>query len=203
MSINIIIIILTAIISIIAFRNTHLLEELLLWPQKMKGKPEQFYRLLTAGFVHADYTHLGFNMFTLYFFGEILADKLHGIGPSYFLLLYLTGIIISCIPSYIRHQNNAAYRSLGASGGVAAVVFAMIYLYPWEKIYIFFIPIGIPCVLYAIVYLIYTIYMSRSGKGIVNHDAHLWGSVYGLLFMVAIDPTHGAYFIQQISQWRF
>ncbi len=203
MSINIVIIILTAIISVMAFRNQQLLDELLLWPQKMKGRTEQLYRLLTAGFVHADYTHLGFNMFTLYFFGEILAGRQSGIGPSYFLLLYLTGIIISCIPSFIKHKNNPAYRSLGASGGVAAVVFAMIYLYPWEKIYIFFIPVGIPCVLYAVLYLAYTIYMSRSGKGIVNHDAHLWGSVYGLLFMVCIDPSHGTYFIQQISQWRF
>src|SRR5690606_7566445 len=139
-----------------AFGNEKLKHSLLLYPAGMQH-PGQWYRLLTAGFVHADYMHLLFNMITFYFFGGIVAQLL---GGEMMLLLYLTGSIVSCLPSMIKHRGNPAYRSLGASGGVASVVFAMIYMAPWEKIYIFF-AIGLPSIVFAVVYLIYTGYMSK------------------------------------------
>lgn len=203
MNVTIFIIAFTATISFLAFNNGKLLDNLLLWPAKMKNNPAEYYRLLTAGFVHADITHLAFNMITLYFFGAILQGSKSGIGVPYFTLLYFTAIIISCIPSTIKQANNPAYRSLGASGGVAAIVFGMIYIYPWEKIFIFFIPIGIPCIVYALFYLAYTFYMARKGRGYVNHDAHLWGSLYGIVFMIIIDPTHGRFFFGQIMHPQF
>lgn len=198
MSITILIIVITAIVSIMAFSNEKLMNELLLWPARMHT-PVQAYRLLTAGFVHADYMHLAFNMISLYFFGDILQRT---IGPERFLVLYLIGIIVSCIPSYLKKRNDPGYRSLGASGGVAAIIFATIYMYPWAKIYLLF-AIGMPSILFAVLYLGYTAYMARKGAGIVNHDAHLWGSVFGLLFMlVAVDPTHGQYFINELMHPR-
>jgi membrane associated rhomboid family serine protease len=200
MSITVIIIIITAAISLLAFTNDQLLNGLLLWPAKMNG-PGQYYRFLTAGFVHADYMHLLFNMFTFYFFGGLL-EATPGVGPEKLIILYLSGIIISCIPSFIKKRNHSGYRSLGASGGVAAIIFASIYLEPWNKIYIFF-AIGMPSIVFAVLYLAYTAYLARKGDGIVNHDAHLWGSVYGLVFMLIIDPSHGLYFIEQLKHPQF
>src|SRR6218665_1318054 len=145
MSVTIMIIIITAAISLMAFNNDRLLNGLLLWPARMNS-PLQYYRLLTAGFVHADYMHLLFNMFTFYFFGEIMEQV---IGEERFILLYLSGIVISCIPSFIKKKNHPGYRSLGASGGVAAIIFASIYMAPWNKIYMFF-AIGMPSIVFAV-----------------------------------------------------
>jgi membrane associated rhomboid family serine protease len=200
MSVTIIIIIITSGISLLAFTNNQLLNSLLLWPARM-NQPTQYYRFLTAGFVHADYMHLLFNMFTFYFFGSLLEGPM-AIGPENLVILYLTGIIVSCIPSYFKKRNHPGYRSLGASGGVAAIIFASIYLSPWNKIYIFF-AIGMTRFFFAVLYLAYTAYLARKGEGIVNHDAHLWGSVYGLLFMIIIDPTHGMYFLEKLQHPHF
>ena len=89
------------------------------------------------------------------------------------------------------------YASLGASGGVAAIIFATIYLDPWQKISFFFLP-GMPSIVFAVGYLIFTAYMARRGQGRVNHDAHFWGSVFGFLWMIVIDPSHGQYFLNQL-----
>jgi len=191
------VIVLTALISILAFNNEKLKQRLLLYPAGMQ-QPGQWYRLLTAGFVHADYMHLLFNMITFYFFGGIVAQLL---GGERMLLLYLTGIVVSCLPSMIKHRQNPAYRSLGASGGVAAVVFAMIYMAPWDKLYIFF-AIGIPSIVFAVLYLVYTGYMAKQGRGVVNHDAHLWGALFGWVYVaIFLDPQHGLSFIKNILNW--
>lgn len=197
-SLTIVIIVVTAIVTFLAFSNPRLLNALLLWPAIM-DRPKEYYRFLTAGFVHADYVHLAFNMFTLYFFGELLEGAL---GPARFLALYLLGIIVSCVPSYLKKRKDPRYRSLGASGGVAAIVFAFIYLSPWSKLYIFF-AIGLPSIVFAVLYLAYTAYLARKGSGIVNHDAHLWGSVFGFLFMLVVDPSHGQFFIRQLMSPSF
>ncbi len=189
------IIIVTVGISLLAFRNQKLMDDLLLWPFRMQ-QVNQFYRFLTSGFVHADMTHLIFNMVTFYFFGILLQGQ---IGTVYFLMLYLIGIVVAGIPSYIKKQNNPGYRSLGASGGVSAIVFAAIYLNPWSKLYLFF-AIGMPSIVFAVLYLVYSGYSAKKGIGIINHDAHLWGALFGIVFMLIIDPTHGRYFISQLMQ---
>lgn len=188
----------TALVSLLAFKNEKLLNSLMLWPAIMK-QPKEIYRLFTAGFVHADTMHLAFNMITFYFFGEILEEWL---GVERFLLLYFLGIIVASIPSMIKQKDNPNYRSLGASGGVAAIVFAMIYLAPWSKLYLFF-AIPLPSILFAVGYLVYTGYMAKKGGVVVNHDAHLWGSIFGIVFMLIIDPSHGGSFIDQIMHPQF
>ncbi|MBE2290251.1 MAG: rhomboid family intramembrane serine protease [Chitinophagaceae bacterium] len=193
MSFTLITVIITVAISIAAFNNESLVNKLILWPRYMHD-PQEYYRLLTSGFIHADWNHLIFNMVSLYFIGSS-AESILGMG---FLTLYLTGIIISSLPSFLKHRNNSYYRSLGASGGVAAIMFFFIYFAPWSKLYIIFLPIGIPAILFGVLYLVYEAYMAKKGGGTMNHDAHFWGAVYGLVYALIIDPTHGKLFINAV-----
>ncbi len=189
----IITVVITVLISMAAFNNEALANKLILWPRYMDS-PQEYYRLLSSGFIHADWNHLIFNMISLYFIGSS-AEYILGMG---FLTLYLTGIIISSLPSFLKHRNNSYYRSLGASGGVASVMFFFIYFAPWSKLYIIFLPIGIPAIIFGVLYLIYEAYMAKKGGGYMNHDAHFWGAVYGLAYALVIDPTHGKLFINSI-----
>jgi membrane associated rhomboid family serine protease len=197
MGITIIIIAITAIVSIAAFNNVDLLNKLVLWPRQMNS-PAEYYRFITSGFIHNDWNHLLFNMFALYCFGSNVENGL-GVGAGLFVFIYLTGIVISSVPSFIKNRNNSYYRSLGASGGVSTIVFLTIYYFPWSRISLMFIPIGIPAVIFAVLYLIYSVVMSKRGTGNINHDAHIWGSVYGIVIAVIIDPSHGLSFIDQLS----
>jgi membrane associated rhomboid family serine protease len=189
----IITVVITVLISMAAFNNEALANKLILWPRYMDS-PQEYYRLLSSGFIHADWNHLIFNMISLYFIGSS-AEYILGMG---FLTLYLTGIIVSSLPSFLKHRNNSYYRSLGASGGVASVMFFFIYFAPWSKLYIIFLPIGIPAIIFGVLYLIYEAYMAKKGGGYMNHDAHFWGAVYGLAYALVIDPTHGKLFINSI-----
>jgi membrane associated rhomboid family serine protease len=198
LTLSLIIIIITCIISITAFSRPGEIDKLSMWPYMVK-EHKQYYRFITAGLVHADYMHLGFNMLTMFFFGkyiETIFQQLFG-GKIYFLLFYVLALIVSDIPSYIRHRNNYGYRSIGASGAVSAVVFAFILFQPWAKIVVFVIPM--PAVLYGVLFLGYSVYMSRRGGDGINHDAHFWGAIFGVLFPLAIRPELAKYFIEQIS----
>ena len=193
MTFTIIIVAITVLLSIAAFNNETIINKLILWPRQMNN-PQEYYRLLTSGFIHADWNHLLFNMITLFYMGR-WAEYILGAG---FLTLYLTGIIIASLPSFLKNRNNSYYRSLGASGGVAAVLFFFIYSTPWSRISMMFIPIGIPSIIFGVLYLVFEAYMAKKGAGNVNHDAHIWGSVYGLFFALLTDPTHGLSFINAL-----
>ncbi|MFN4286035.1 MAG: rhomboid family intramembrane serine protease [Lacibacter sp.] len=201
LSSTLIIIILTALISFSAFNNQKILNDLIFWPPMIKNK-HQYYRFVTSGFIHADLAHLAFNMITLYFFGRVMEDFYNmKLGPVGFLLFYLGGIIASEIPSYIRHLNNYHFRSLGASGGVTAVLFAFILLAPWSTLYVFFLPM--PAIVFAILYLSYTAYMARRGADYINHSAHLWGAIYGVVFTLLVQPGVWQHFLRQLLRPQF
>jgi membrane associated rhomboid family serine protease len=185
MPITLIIIAITCIVSYMAFNNRRLMDDLILWPPAITRQRE-YHRLVTYGVVHADFNHLLFNMFTLYFFGRAMepffTDRLGTFG---FVLFYLGGLVFSILPTYFKNRENPAYRSLGASGAVSAVLFAFILLAPWQQIIVLVLPM--PAIVYAVLYTGYSIYMDRRGQGNVNHSAHLWGAAYGLLFTILID----------------
>ncbi len=189
--------------SMASFNNAELLNKLILWPSRMDS-PGEYYRLLTSGFVHANYMHLGFNMFTFYFFGRTIeyVYTLYGLSSYMFPLLFISGIVAAALPSFAKHKSNPYYRALGASGGVAGVVFSFVYFAPWQKIYLFGI-IGIPSIIAAVAYLIYSAYMSKKGTDNIGHDAHFYGAIYGFIFTVIFEPSHGQVFLQQIMNPRF
>ncbi len=192
----------TVLLSIAAFNDNRLADKLILWPAKM-NQPGEYYRLLTSGFIHADWMHLLFNMFTLFFIGRAVEQEflIHGLTPWLYVLMYLAGIVVASIPSFLRKRNNPYYRSLGASGGVAAVLFSLVYFAPWAELYIYFLPV--PNIVFAILYLIYSVYMSKRGNSTINHDAHFWGSIFGFVFTLLIEPSHGANFLQELLSFRF
>lgn len=197
---TIIIILITALISFGAFNNNKLYQDLLLYPPAVNRG--QWYRFLTSGFIHADLQHLLFNMLTLYFFGRVMEDYLKAeLGNWAFLVLYLGAIIVSDIPSYLKHKDNPGYASLGASGGVSAVLFAFIILAPWSTIYVFILPV--PAVIFGALYMGYSIYMSRKGTDNVNHDAHLWGAIFGIVFILINMPEQLSGFFQKILHPNF
>lgn len=204
MSLTLIIILVTIAISYYAWQNPSTLENLILNPYKV-SKKGQYYRFITSGFVHADFMHLLFNMLTLWFIGEGI-ERLFGMlfggnGRIYFGALYLLGIIVSDIPTFLKHRNSSNYNSLGASGGVAAVLFAAVLYAPLLEICLYFL-LCIPGFIFGILFIGYSYYESRRGSGFVNHDAHMYGAIFGLLFMAAVYPAAVPGFFEQISGWR-
>lgn len=195
MSLTILIIAITVLISVKAFSDNGLLDKFILWPRRMQSNPQEYYRLVSYGCIHADWNHLLFNMVSLYFIGKNVEEIL-GFG---YLILYYTALIVSALPSFLKNRNNSFYRSLGASGAVSAVLFFFIYYEPWSTLRIMFIPVDIYCAVYGVVYLAIEIYMSKRGSGNVNHDAHIWGAVYGLFYAFLVDPSHGTNFLYTIT----
>jgi membrane associated rhomboid family serine protease len=194
----------TVLISMYAFNQPELMKRFILNPYIVKSRGE-YYRFVTSGFLHKDHMHLLFNMITLYFFGRIIESVFQAIfggrGAIYYVALYILAIIVSDIPSYFKYRHTPGYSSLGASGGVAAIVFAFILFLPLEKINLYlFIPI--PGFILGGLYLMYSYYQGKRAADNINHDAHLYGALFGLLFCVMMYPASVQNFIDQLKNWR-
>ena len=196
---TLLIIAVTALVSWLAFNNRGLEDRLILWPPAVT-RHRQFDRLITHGFIHADWQHLIFNMITLFFFGRQVEQVFGGgIGGTLgYLFFYLSAIVMAILPTYLRHKGDSHYRSLGASGGVSAVLFAFILLAPWAKMIIFPIPLPVPAIVYAVLYTAYSIWMDKRGGDNVNHSAHLFGAAYGVMFMSVVRPDAWRDFLAQL-----
>lgn len=191
MSYSLIFVIVTVLVSLAAFNNDQLRGKLIFWPWRMNDNPSEYYRFITAGFIHADYEHLIFNMITLFFFGpsvEYIFEDI--VNPLFYPIIYISAIAISSIPGYIKFKKNANYSALGASGAVSAIIFASIYYNPWSMINFI-----IPGFLFGIIYLVYSYNKARKNNDNIGHDAHFTGALYGLIIAYIIDPYHGKTFI--------
>jgi len=191
----------TVLVSWLAFNNPRLLDRLILWPPAITRR-HQYDRLLTHGFIHADFQHLLFNMITLYFFGRLVEHWfVPYIGRIGFVLFYLSALLVAILPTYLRHRNDSGYRSLGASGAVSAVLFAFILVQPWSLIFVFFLPV--PAIVYGVLYVGYSVWMDRQGHDNVNHSAHLWGAGYGILFTLLMEPRVATSFLARLLHPSF
>lgn len=192
MSITLILVVITVLTSIAAFRDEQLFGKMLFLPYDV-NRFGQYYRFLTSGFIHANWMHLGFNMYVLYIFGmfvELRFIELFGFAGAYFyLLMYLLAIVIAEIRSYFKHRHSGEYASLGASGAVSAVVFSAILFNPTGSIGIIFFPVTIPAIAFGLLYLAYSAYMSKYGSDNIAHSAHFYGAIFGLVFPGIIRPA--------------
>ena len=206
-SFNITVLLVVAIVvtSLYAWYSPLKQQKLIMNPYRV-AKNKEYYRFITSGFIHSNYPHLIFNIFALYLFGEyiesLFLSKFGSIGYLYFGFLFIAGVVISDIPTYLKYRNSPHYNSLGASGGVSAVVFSCILFHPLMGIGFVFLPgVSIPGFIFGILYIIYSYYQSKNSSDNINHDAHLYGAFFGLVFSILIDPTAVPSFFSKISTW--
>jgi membrane associated rhomboid family serine protease len=184
----------TIVTSIYAFNDTSLFGRFMLHPYSVSRK-HKVYTLITSGLIHADWMHLIFNMITFLSFGFPLE---RAIGSWQFGLIYLVGLILSDIPTVIKHKNDMWYNSLGASGAVSAVLFSAILLAPFNSIFIFPIPFPIWSIIFGPLYLVYCVYASRQSRDNINHDAHFFGALTGLILTIIVVPGVISGFLNQL-----
>jgi membrane associated rhomboid family serine protease len=149
--------------------------------------------------------HLFFNMFALYFFGDVIEQTYQmafgELGIVLYIGLYVLGIIASDIPTYLKHRNHPHYNSLGASGGVSAVVFASILFYPTQRICVYFV-FCLPSFIFGALYMLYSYMQAKKGGDYINHDAHLFGALFGIVFSIITIPSSIVQFFEQVAGWR-
>ena len=197
---TILIIIITCFVSIMALSRNDITEKLQFNAAKVYHKHE-YYRLISHGFVHANWEHLIVNMIVLYSFGKATELYFHynfgRMANAYFLILYFGGMLFSNVYALIKYHKNPYYNAIGASGAVSSILFCTILFNPWSKIY-FFGVLPIPGVLFALLYILYCGYMNKKGGDSIAHDAHLLGSVFGLIFPIIMDPNLLESFIKKL-----
>jgi membrane associated rhomboid family serine protease len=188
----------TVVTSIYAFNDHTLYGKFMLHPYSVYRK-NKLYTLITSGMIHSDWMHLIFNMMTFFFFAFALEAQ---IGSLRFGLIYFASLILSDIPTIFKHKDDFWYNSLGASGAISGVLFSFILFYPLTPLYLFFIPIGIPAVLFGGLYLLYCVYASRQSRDNINHDAHFFGALTGIIITIIIIPGIVPHFISALFGGR-
>lgn len=202
-SLTLIIIIITCLVSYQAFENRDISQKLRHHPYSEKRNSE-FYRFISSGFVHGDWMHLLINMYVLYEFGTVVEMKFLEMfgdlqGRLYFLALYFLTIMFADIPTYIKHKDNPGFASVGASGGVSGILFVYVLFHPWSWLLLYFI-IPIPAILAAVAYVIYSSWASKNSQGRIDHDAHLYGAIFGFLFAIVLRPSLFNDFLTRLTQ---
>ena len=143
-------------------------------------------RMFTSGFLHVDFSHLLFNMLTLYFFADVVIST---VGVTKFALIYLASLLVGNLLSLFFHKEEYHYSAVGASGAVTGVLYSAILFYPDMGLYLFFIPIAIPAWIFGLLYLLYSIYGMKSRMGNIGHDAHFGGAIAGYVLTIAFVPS--------------
>jgi len=190
----------TCILSFLCFQNDEMRDRFIFNPYIIREQ-RQWYRFISSGFIHADWMHLLVNMFVFYMFGTVVERYFGSVyeerGPLNYLLLYFGGMAVSTIRTYHKHKFDTGYRALGASGAVSAVVFSYIVFNPLEKLCLYGI-LCMPGIIFGAAYLVYCYYAGKRGVGYVNHDAHMWGALFGFFFTILLKPYLAIYFLKQL-----
>jgi membrane associated rhomboid family serine protease len=199
---NLAIIIVTVLISLLAFYNREIFDRFKFNAYTIKHNG-QAWRFFTYGLIHADWMHLFINMFVLYSFGKVVIEAYVNYfdvkGYLLYLLLYAGGIVFAVLFDFGKHKDDIYYNAVGASGAVSAVLFASILIYPTGSLYLFPIPFPLPSVIFGVIYLVYSAIMARRAKDNIGHNAHFWGAIFGLAFTIALKPILFLSFLQQIK----
>jgi membrane associated rhomboid family serine protease len=202
MSTTLIIIIVTCIASYASWQNPSKQHAYLMNPYQIVQR-NQYYRLITSGFLHADYMHLIFNMLTLFFFGDIVEFYFHQVseyGTILYVVMYLLAMVVADIPTVIKYKDSPHYNALGASGAVSAVVFSSILFNPLNELCLYGI-LCLPGFIFGVIYIIYSYYQGKRKNDNINHDAHLFGALFGAVFSIVVWPKLVLHFIDQMTQF--
>ena len=207
--ITLIIIGFTCLVSYSALKDRSALEKLKHYPYQ-ETRTKEYFRLLSAGFVHGDYIHLAINMYVLWMFGGIVEQsfgQIYGanLGRVVFMVMYLLNIIAASIPTLLKHKNNPQFASVGASGAVSGLVFIYIVLMPYAPLQFIFLPgLKIPAILLGVGYLIYSSYAAKKARTRIDHVAHFYGAIFGIAFLWITKPVYiGHFFTQLIDGFPF
>jgi len=189
LTITLLIIVFTGLVSFQGFSNYHLIDRWKHYPYR-ESQQKEWYRMLTSGFVHADWIHLLVNMYVLFSFGSYIESNIvnwYGNvgGRLIFLLVYMLNIILANIPTTFRQIHNPGFSSIGASGAISGLLFMTILFNPWSMFQLFFI-IPIPAVLLGAGYLIYSSMAANKGQGRLDHSAHFAGALAGMALIILI-----------------
>lgn len=203
---NLLIIILTCIVSYYGFNNQSIFHRFKHYPYQ-EERDKNFIRWLTAGFLHGSMPHLAINMLVLYQFGTaveyyFMSQKGIVLGRSIYVLSYVLMIVLANIPTYLKHKNNPRFASIGASGAVSGILFMFIMMQPWTKLKLFFV-IPCPAILAGILYLIYSSWASKNSNDYIDHDAHFYGALAGIVLMISLNPSIFNEFVQKVSNLPF
>ncbi|MEZ4651706.1 MAG: rhomboid family intramembrane serine protease [Candidatus Eisenbacteria bacterium] len=191
---TIILLVTTVLVSLVSFGSAALFRKFALYPYGI-AREGNWHQTITSGFLHADITHLGFNMFTLFFFGPPVERYL---GTPSFLIVYFGSMLAGSLVTFVRKRNEPRYRAIGASGAISGVLFAFVLMAPLQSIYLFLLPVGIPAALFAVGYILVSAFGMKHGRGRIGHDAHLGGALAGLLLTIVLSPETFSSFLSQI-----
>ncbi len=199
-SLTLIIILVTVLISLKGFQDRNFQHDWSYSPYWVKNH-KQHLRIIQHMFIHADYGHLFFNMFSFYMFGSLLEEILvftYGFqGYLHFLIIYFIGGFASTLWPFYKHHNNDLYFSLGASGAVSSIIFATILWVPEMQMGFIFIP-TMPAYIFGPLLLVLEYIAMRSGKTNIAHDAHIGGALFGIVYILFVNIDKGREFIQLI-----
>lgn len=195
----------TVLCSIFAFSRPALLERWMFIPYRIKQR-NQWDRFILSGFIHKDYMHLIFNLVTFYFFGGVVERFFKfqfglELGGLIFVGFYLSALVVADIPTFVKQQNSPYYKALGASGGTSAMVFASIILMPLSDICLFGL-LCLPGFLLGGFFLIYSYVKGKRGQDAINHDAHLYGAIFGIVCILLLSPSSAGMFLEQLKSYR-
>jgi membrane associated rhomboid family serine protease len=204
MTLTLYIIAITSLISWFAYGKEDIMARFSMQPHYIQ-KHGQYYRFISSGFLHASFSHLLWNMLSLYFFGSVVEQYFEAIfnelAPYYFLALYFLAMIAADVPTYFKQRHNPAYSSIGASGSIAAVIFVSIIFQPLQPICFYFV-FCLPGFILGVAYLGWSYYQSKNSQDHISHEAHLYGSLFGVLFCLFTVPTAFIHFADQLMKWR-
>jgi membrane associated rhomboid family serine protease len=190
-----VIFVITLATSLLAFSNPNIYGNFILNPYSV-SRGQRVYTIITSGLIHKDWNHLFFNMLSYYFFAFMLEGML---GHWQFGVLYFLSLILSDLPSIQKHKEDIWYNSLGASGAISAVVFSYIMFSPRTEMSLLFLPIPMPAWVFGGLYLVYCHFASKHARDNVNHDAHLYGALSGVVITFALHHNIINEFVSQFS----
>lgn len=188
-------------ISLWGFNSPALFHNLMHFPYQ-EARDKSYYRLFTSIFLHGSWLHLLVNLFVFYTFGEAIEYQfghLFGqvLGKINFILLFVLSGVLADVFTYRKYSDNPNFRSVGASGSISGIMFAYVLFYPLEYLYLYGI-IPIPGIIAAVLYLWYSNYASKKEGGRIDHNAHFFGAVTGLVFTIIVYPPVVSHFINEL-----